>query len=203
MQSIVSTSALVTPVQPPSDAGLGVRAGYGPAPLRADRAERLLRAGRTVWIGSVCTDGRPHLVPTWFTWAAGAVWVATKPEAMKVRNLRLRPTAALAVGDALADFDVQLVEASAEILDRPMPDAVRRAHERRYGRALRRAGVEWDDYWTTYTCTLRLVPLRFSGWHGRGSAWGPTYASCSFLAVVKLSFVRRYFRMLERFSGST
>ena len=71
------------------------------------------------------------------------------------------------------------------------------------GKRRRRCGRPPAFCRTTY-CQRNMVE-RLVGWlkeHRRIATRFEKLAS-SFLAMVKLSFVRRYFRMLERFSGST
>jgi transposase len=71
------------------------------------------------------------------------------------------------------------------------------------GKRRRRRGRPPTFCRTTY-CQRNMVE-RQVGWlkeHRRIATRFEKLAS-SFLAMVKLSFVRRYFRMLERFSGST
>jgi transposase len=71
------------------------------------------------------------------------------------------------------------------------------------GKRSRRRGPPPTFCRTTY-CQRNMVE-RLVGWlkeHRRIATRFEKLAS-SFLAMVKLSFVRRYFRMLERFSGST
>lgn len=137
----------------------------------SDPAARL-RDEAVVWIAAVRTDGQPHLVPTWFTWDGQAFWIFSKPNSVKVRALRDEPRCMVAAGEPLDDFDVQLVEGRAELVDSP-PDTVRAAHARKYARALRRAGIAWEDYWATYGQAVRIQPGRFLPWHGRGQRWQP------------------------------
>lgn len=137
----------------------------------SDPAARL-RDEAVVWIAAVRVDGQPHLVPTWFTWDGQAFWFFGKAHSVKVRALRDEPRCMVATGEPDADFDVQLVEGRAELVDEA-PDVVRAAHARKYARALRRAGIGWQDYWATYRQAVRIEPARFLPWHGRGQRWQP------------------------------
>ena len=83
------------------------------------RIRRFLEEEPVVWLSTVRPDGAPHIVPIWFWWDGGALVVASKPGAQKVRNLRANPSVMLALGDAEDDFDVGLVKGRAELLDRP------------------------------------------------------------------------------------
>ncbi len=62
------------------------------------RVEPMLAAEPVVWLSTVRPDGLPHLVPTWFWWDGDAVVVYSKPDAVKVRNLRANPRLMIALG---------------------------------------------------------------------------------------------------------
>ncbi len=132
-----------------------------------DRAAGALRSELVVWISSVRPDGRPHVVPTWFSWDGDALFVFSKPDAVKVRNIRRRGSVMLAVGDPMADFDVNLIEAEAELLDVPTSRVASPAHYVKYRRWLAEIGLGEVEYAATYSQAIRLVPTRFLGWHGR------------------------------------
>src|SRR5688500_19445019 len=81
---------------------MNAEAGHDPA----DRIDRLLESEPIVWLSTVRPDGTPHLVPIWFSWDGERLFVASKPEARKVRNLRENPKLMLALGEPDDDFDV-------------------------------------------------------------------------------------------------
>ena len=89
------------------------------ATLAAARVRRFLEEEPVVWLSTVRPDGTPHIVPVWFWWDGEAVLVFSKPDALKVRNMRENPAVMLAVGDPDEDFDIGLLEGRAEMLDRP------------------------------------------------------------------------------------
>jgi PPOX class probable F420-dependent enzyme len=129
--------------------------------------EALLRSERTIWLSTVAPDGAPHLVPIWFTWDGAAVWIFSKPHAVKVRNMRRNGRVMLAIGQPLDDFDVQLIEGCATLLDEPTAAVLPEAHRRRYAAALRDVGLTWDEYSATYSQAIRIEPTRFLPWRGR------------------------------------
>ena len=77
--------------------------------------EAALRDDPVVWLSSVQSDGRPHLVPVWFLWDGDRILAFSKPHARKVDNLRGQPSVMLAVGTPGPDFEVELIEATAEL----------------------------------------------------------------------------------------
>jgi PPOX class probable F420-dependent enzyme len=133
------------------------------------RVERFLADEPVVWLSSVRPDGRPHIVPIWFSWDDGALTVLSKPDAQKVRNIRRTPAVMLALGDAEDDFDVGLIEACAEVIDEPATD-LPREHLRKYADRMAAIGLSIEEFVATYSQVLRIVPTRFLDWHGRTAA---------------------------------
>lgn len=142
------------------------RAGYDASHARTlARVQPMLAAEPVVWLSTVRPDGLPHLVPTWFWWDGEAMLVFSKPDAVKVRNLRANPRLMVALGRPEEDFSVGLIEAQAEL--RPGGTAVPDAFFAKYAEQLEASGIDADAYRATYTQVIRIVPTRFLAWHGR------------------------------------
>lgn len=160
------------PVAPPAHsavAGTSRRLGYdASADDTARRVVPMLRAEPVVWLSTVRPDGVPHIVPTWFWWDGEALLVLSKPDAVKVRNLRANPRLMVALGNPADDFAVGLIEAEARLDDRPaeVPDAF----FDKYHHALPGGALDRETYRATYTQAIRVVPTRFLAWRGRGAA---------------------------------
>jgi PPOX class probable F420-dependent enzyme len=133
----------------------------------AHRIDRLLRTEPVIWLSSVRPDGRPHLIPIWFSWDGQDIHVASKPEAQKIRNLRANPTVMLALGEAEVDFDVGLLEGRAELLDRPASAVLPPGHLSKYTARMAGIGLSRDEFLATYSQVIRITPTRFLPWHGR------------------------------------
>ena len=133
----------------------------------ASRIDGLLRREPVVWLSTVRPDGRPHVVPIWFSWDGERLFIASKPDARKVRNMRENPRVMLALGDAEDDFDVGLIEADAEIPEVPTAELMPRDHLSKYGDQLARIGIDADEYARTYSQPIILRPTKFLPWHGR------------------------------------
>jgi PPOX class probable F420-dependent enzyme len=133
----------------------------------AARIGRLLRAEPVVWLSTVRADGRPHLVPVWFSWDGERLVVASKPDAVKVRNLRVNPQVMVALGEAEDDFDVGLFEAEAVLPDAPSAALISEAHFEKYAHQLAEIGVSREEYLATYSQPIVITPTRFLPWHGR------------------------------------
>jgi PPOX class probable F420-dependent enzyme len=133
----------------------------------ANRIDRLLRTEPVVWLSSVRPDGRPHLVPIWFSWDGRDIIVASKPNAQKIRNLRANPTVMLALGEADDDFDVGLLEGRAELLESPSSAALPPGHLAKYTAQMAAIGLSHEEFLATYSQVIRITPTRFLPWHSR------------------------------------
>ena len=127
-----------------------------------------LRDDPVVWLSSVQRDGRPHLVPVWFHWDGECIVAFSKPHARKVDNLRDEPRVMLAVGTPGPDFEVELIEATAELPDRPAAELIPDGFGAKYRELLRRAGLTVQRYAEVYSQPIVLRPTRFLGYGGRG-----------------------------------
>jgi PPOX class probable F420-dependent enzyme len=126
-----------------------------------------LRTETVLWLGTTGPDGAPHLVPVWFVWDGQAFLVFSKPNAVKVRHIAGEPRVAIALGEAEDDFDVQLVDARAELLDRPTADVVPDDLFDKYRSQLAAIGLSREEYVATYSQAIRIAPTRFLPWRGR------------------------------------
>jgi PPOX class probable F420-dependent enzyme len=137
------------------------------ASLAVARIERFLELEPIVWLSTVRPDGTPHIVPIWFWWDGEALLVFSKPDAQKVRNLRARPSAMLALGEADEDFDIGLLEGRAEILDRSANEILPPEYVAKYADRMAAIGLTPAEYAATYSLVIRIIPDRYLGWHGR------------------------------------
>jgi PPOX class probable F420-dependent enzyme len=138
-----------------------------PASLRPS-ADDALRDDHVVWLSSIQTDGHPHLVPVWFHWDGERIVAFSKPGARKVENLRDHPRVMLAVGTPGPEFDVELIEATAELPDAPAAEVIPDGFGAKYRDLLRRAGLTVQRFAEIYSQPIVLRPTRFLGYGGRG-----------------------------------
>jgi PPOX class probable F420-dependent enzyme len=131
----------------------------------------MLASERVVWLSTVRPDGLPHLVPTWFWWDGEALLVFSRPDAVKVRNLRTNPRLMVALGRPEEDFAVGLIEAEATLDETPVrvPDAFLS----KYAGDLSEGALDPATFRATYTQAIRIVPTRFLAWRGRGMRHEP------------------------------
>ena len=138
-------------------------------------ADRALADDPVVWLSSVQRDGRPHLVPVWFHWDGQRIVAFSKPNARKVDNLREEPRVMLAVGTPGPDFEVELIEATAELPATPAAECMPDGFGAKYRDLLRRAGLSLQRFSEVYSQPIVLHPVRFLGYGGRG--WEQAAAS--------------------------
>jgi PPOX class probable F420-dependent enzyme len=138
-------------------------------PLRCrPSVDAALRADPVVWLSSVRSDGRPHLVPVWFHWDGERIVAFSKPHARKVDNLRDKPSVMLAVGTPGPDFEVELIEALAEVPDAPAATLMPEGFGAKYRDLLRRGGLTVQRFAEIYSQPIVLRPTRFLGYGGNG-----------------------------------
>ena len=58
-----------------------------------------LKKDHNIWFATARPDGRPHLVPIWFVWHEGKIWLCTLSNTQKVRNLAKSQHAVAALED--------------------------------------------------------------------------------------------------------
>jgi len=139
-----------------------------PTTERRPQVEAALRDDPVVWLSSVQADGRPHLVPVWFHWDGERIVAFSKPHARKVDNLRGQPQVMLAVGTPGPDFEVELIEATAELPDASAESIIPAGFGAKYRELLHRAGLTVQRYAQVYSQPIVLRPTRFLGYGGRG-----------------------------------
>ena len=77
----------------------------------------LLYGTRTGKLGTVRKDGRPHVVPVWFTLDGDTIVFTTGEHAAKAANIRRDPRVCLCVDDETPPYAYTLVEGTATLSD--------------------------------------------------------------------------------------
>lgn len=147
-----------------------------PRPACRPEIDEALRRDPVVWLSSVRKDGRPHLVPVWFTWDGERIVAFSKPHARKIANLRDHPEVMLAVGTPGPEFAVELIEAAAELPDEPASALMPESFHEKYRELLRRAGMTLQRFAEIYSQPIVIRPRRFLEYGGSpaGSASSAT-----------------------------
>jgi F420H(2)-dependent biliverdin reductase len=112
------------------------------------KVERRLQMEQNLWLATVRPTGTPHLVPIWFVWVAGKIYLCTGADSVKVRNLKRNPRVSIALEDGTQPI---VIEGRAQPIGQA-DTAVRDAFQRKY---------EWDITTDdTYTQVIEIEPER-------------------------------------------
>lgn len=146
--------------------GAGPVVGWAVATCPPD-VEARLRSSRIAWLSTTGEDGFPGLVPIWFVWDGRTFLIFSKPHARKVRNITANPRVVLAIGEPEDDFDVQLVQGTAELVDRHTRELLPATLGAKYSDWLDVVGLDLEEFAATYAQPIRVTPTRFLPWRGR------------------------------------
>ncbi|MEO8230147.1 MAG: pyridoxamine 5'-phosphate oxidase family protein [Chloroflexota bacterium] len=136
-----------------------------------------LQRSPVVWLSSVRPDGGPHVVPLWFLWDRRSILVFSKPGAQKVRNIRAEPRVMVAVGEPGLAFDVELVDAVAELAAQPTSRVLPDEFAHKYADLADRAGITFDRFAAIYEQPIWIRPTRWLDWGGTGWTDAAGYAA--------------------------
>jgi F420H(2)-dependent biliverdin reductase len=112
------------------------------------QVERRLQTEQNLWLATVRPAGAPHLVPIWFAWVAGKIYLCTGANSVKVRNVRQNPYVSIALEDGTKPI---VIEGSAQPIG-AVPQAVVEAFKKKY---------DWDiTSDETYTQVIEIAPIK-------------------------------------------
>ncbi len=121
-------------------------------PIPQAAKERLARE-RNIWIATARPDGRPHMVPVWFTHVEDQLYICIEPKSVKGRNLRSNRKVCLALEDGVNPL---ICEGEARVLEKPWPTAMVSGFVEKYG---------WDiSYEHRYTQLVEITPHKWLHW---------------------------------------
>lgn len=127
-------------------------------------AEQRLNSDSLIWLGSVRPDGQPHLVPVWFLWQAGELYILTQPGSQKVRNLKANPQVTLALQAASDGGDIVILEGTVEFMEPGDLIAITPAYEKKYQELIAGLGMNMEKMAADYSQLLKVKPARFIIW---------------------------------------
>jgi PPOX class probable F420-dependent enzyme len=110
--------------------------------------ERRLQTEQNLWLATVRPNGSPHLVPIWFVWVAGKIYVCTGADSVKVRNLRQNPQVSIALEDGAQPI---VIEGRAQPIG-GAPQPVIEAFKKKYD-----WGITGDEM---YTQVIEIQPTK-------------------------------------------
>jgi uncharacterized pyridoxamine 5'-phosphate oxidase family protein len=115
--------------------------------------ESRLLTERNIWLATVRVNGRPHLVPIWFVWVRGLIYICTQEDSVKVRNLSANPRASF----SLQDGDKPVVgEGEVRRVEQPFPEDVLAIFKQKY---------DWDiPRDAGYRAMFEITPVKWLRW---------------------------------------
>jgi nitroimidazol reductase NimA-like FMN-containing flavoprotein (pyridoxamine 5'-phosphate oxidase superfamily) len=115
--------------------------------------QQKLTSAQNIWFGSVRPDCRPHLVPVWFIFHDGKVYISTDPASTKVKNIRTKPQVVLALEDGLHPV---ICEGQASVISPPYAEVILEEFRLKY---------EWDiTKDTQYHQLVEITPQKWLIW---------------------------------------
>ena len=75
--------------------------------LTDEELEELLNETRTMRAGTVSPDGSPHVVPLWFVWHDGAIWINNLRKSRRTRDLHSGSEVALCIDTGHDYFELR------------------------------------------------------------------------------------------------
>lgn len=113
-----------------------------------------LETAANLWLATTRPDGRPHLVPIWFAWLDGEIYILTSRASVKARNLLADPRASVALEDGSRPL---IAECLARLVPPPYAPELAEAFLRKYDWDVHNAG-EYDGMFA-------LTPQRWLSWN--------------------------------------
>ena len=131
--------------------------------LTSGELEELLQTQRTLHVATVSPDGWPHVVPLWFVWREGAIWINNLRRSKRSRDVREGSPVALCV-----DTGVEYQELRGVVLygrfesadEDPSLEAVKAEFARKYWKVDSIPDLKSHQW-------LRLRPERTASWDFR------------------------------------
>jgi nitroimidazol reductase NimA-like FMN-containing flavoprotein (pyridoxamine 5'-phosphate oxidase superfamily) len=134
--------------------------------LRLDEADlqELLTTERTMRVGTVGPDASPHVVPMWFVWHGGAIWINNLRRARRTSDLAAGSSVAVCIDTGFEYFELRgaVLYGRPKAVDPDEPDiaGVRRAFGAKYFYGADIPEVKSHQW-------LKLVPDRIVSWDFR------------------------------------
>ena len=112
-----------------------------------------LQTERNIWLATMRPNGRPHLVPLWFAWHKGQIYICVQPHSVKAGNLAHNPLVSL----SLENGDKPVIcEGETAVVPPPYSSTLITIFQQKYN---------WDI--TTdgdYTQLIAITPHKWLSW---------------------------------------
>ena len=132
--------------------------------MTAAELDEYLGSQRTLRLATVDDDGVPHVVPLWFSWHDGAVWLNSLRRSRRHRHLLTGRPVGMVVDDGDAYEELRGVRMTGRPVAVPDEDPVRLEAYRAFGRKY--FGLEELPSQRSYE-TIRITPDDIASWDFR------------------------------------
>ena len=127
---------------------------------RQSRMDARLRQETGAYFTTVRPDGRPHTVPVWFAWDGASILVFSKPNDLKVRNLRQNPAVTLALDNVGASSQPVVVEGTAALVESAAITAMLPVYSAKYAALAAKLGLPPDALENIYSQPIHTTPTK-------------------------------------------
>ena len=120
-------------------------------------------------LATASPDAQPHVVPVWFLWEDGFIWVSSYRSTRKITDLERNPKCAIVIDveQAAGQMAAVTIEGNAELVNTPKAE-IRTRIERVYAKYLGPEGVlepdpqSWLD--SEENLLIKITPKRLKAW---------------------------------------
>jgi nitroimidazol reductase NimA-like FMN-containing flavoprotein (pyridoxamine 5'-phosphate oxidase superfamily) len=132
--------------------------------MTPDEVDAFLAAGRTVRLATSDTDGTPHVVPLWYVWEGGVMYLNSTLGNTTVENAERSGVASGVVDDGESYDDLRGVTVTGRVqrLEGDAPPEVERAWSEKYLGGMEPPYRHWRN-----RAWFRLTPWRVASWDFR------------------------------------
>lgn len=107
-----------------------------------------------MWLSTVRPDGRPHLVPVWFVYWKGKLFINIESKSVKSRNIENNKKVSMSLENGTL-HSVVICEGQANLIDTPVPDQVIESFRKKY---------DWDIVDDGNDQTWEIRPKKWLTW---------------------------------------
>jgi len=131
--------------------------------MSPESMDAFLEGAHIARLATVRPDGRPHVVPVWYLWQDGALYIESSRESQKRKNLEHNRNVAVTIDEFIGGLQYQFVimEGAVELIDDL--EAAREIAARIYVRYVGEAGMKTPEVQAmlhAHIFIIKLVPQK-------------------------------------------
>ena len=126
--------------------------------------DQRLRQELIIWLGSVKSNGNPHLVPVWFLWDGHQIIILSQPGNQKIRNIQHNSHVTLALEAVNDGDDIVMLDGEAKLVDTPLDEKTLQVYASKSAQKLQSMGWSIETMSKDYSQLITITPTRFKSW---------------------------------------